>query len=163
MKTLREIKQEYKEFIENIPNYISKLKKELEKQKFFYSFDEIEEIEKFYEKSIRKKKGNTIMNKEFENMIATYFGVAFRWYLGGKWRLDTGKTSTTYGEPFLDYYDYEFESGYYFFPFTWTLFIATGQKDAGSFSQYVKRILDWELKKQEEIKGYKIKPIRNIQ
>lgn len=155
------IREYYNNFLESIPARINMLKILTNKDIFTYEFGEIDEIEDFYRKYVNNSSSINLDKEEFENIVASYFGTAFRWYVGGNWELDDDKRTGTYGCPFVDYYDEQSDIGNIFFPFNITYTIETNQSNEKTSAHY-ERMSKYLLRKQETIQGYKVKPIRDI-
>lgn len=158
----KEIKEFYNQFVINIPQRIKMLKSLIKKSEFTYSFTEIKEVEEFYKNNIKKASVLNMSKENLEDVVATYFGIASQNYLGGKWSVELDKKVDTYGEIYIDYYDYEFETGWFIYPYSYTWFLESEQYKVGDVSESIKHLLNLQLKDEESIKGYKIKPIKEI-
>lgn len=161
-KKTKEIKEFYNQFIDSIPQNIKKLKFYLNKETFSYEFTEIVEVEEFYKNCLQKLSTLNISKEEFEDIVATYFGIACKNHLGGKWKIELDKKVDSYGQIYVDYYDYDYETGWFFYPYWCTWGLESEQEKIGDISEQIKRLLNLQLKDEEKINGYKIKPIKNI-
>lgn len=95
--SLKELKQDYLEFLESTPRYLNKAKELLNKDCLNYTYYEIEEFVKFYADNY--KKSDSTSYKELIKILYTYLGTAFVNYQGGNWELNTTKTDKAYGTP----------------------------------------------------------------
>jgi hypothetical protein len=161
-KKTKELKEFYNQFIDSIPQNINKLKFYLNKETFSYEFTEIFEVENFYKNSLQKLSSLNISKEEFEDLVATYFGIACKCHLGGKWEIELDKKVDKYGHIYIDYYDYDYDTGWFIYPFSYTWFLESNQLKIGDISDSIKHLYDLQLKDEEKIKGYKIKPIKDI-
>jgi hypothetical protein len=161
-KKPKEIKEFYNQFIDSIPQRIKLLKDLIKKESFSYSFEEIKSVEDFYVKTLKNVSKLNISKETLEDVIATYFGIASKSHLGGKWEVELDKKVDTYGEVYLDYYDYEFKTGWFIYPYSYTWFLESNQYKIGEVSESINHLYDLQLKDEEKIKGYKIKPIKEI-
>src|SRR5690606_31924852 len=128
-----------------------------------YSFEEIKEVEGFYVTSLNNLPKLGISKENLEDVVATYFGTVCRNYLGGKWEVELDKKVDTYGHIYVDYYDYEYKTGWFIYPFSYTWFLESEQYKVGEVSKSIKHLLNIQIKDQEKIKGYIINPVRDIQ
>ncbi|HOY42213.1 MAG TPA: hypothetical protein PLX60_10140 [Chitinophagales bacterium] len=158
-KKRKEIEEYYKNFVANIPNYIVKLKSILKKDAFNYSFDEISEVEKFYEFNFNKPSNFNLSKEELDNIVASYLGTAFMWHFGGNWCLDLDKKSTSYGLAMLENYGGKDYDWIYVTPFSWIWYIESNQLENESIAQMFERWIVYHKKNPQFI----IEPVRNIQ
>ena len=161
-KKPKEIKDFYNQFVSSISQRIKSLKDLTKKEEFTYSFEEIKDIENFYAKSIKNVSKLNMSKDTLEDIVATYFGTACRNYLGGKWDVEMDKKVDTYGHIYVDYYDYEFETGSFFYPYWYTYGLESKQDKVGGISELIKYFFNLQIEEQKKIKGYKIKPIKDI-
>ena len=97
--SLKELKKEYLEFLENISDYLRKAKVILNKDCLDYSYEEIETYIKIYYNNYKNSERIGLTYKELSNILYAYFGTAFVNYNGGKWELNDVKTDEAYGTP----------------------------------------------------------------
>lgn len=161
-KKPKEIKEIYNQFVSFIPQRKKLLKELMQREIFTYSFEEIKEVEEFYKKSLQNISKLNMSKEQLEDTVATYFGIASRNYLGGKWEVELDKRADSYGEIYLNYYDNEFETGWIIYPYSYTWFLESKQYKIGEVSESIKHLLNLQINDQETIKGYKIKPIKDI-
>lgn len=161
-KKTKEIKEFHNQFITLIPQRIKTLKSLIEKKEFTYTFEEIKEVEEFYYNTIKKTTELNMSKEDFEDIVATYFGVASQNYLGGKWEVELDKKVDTFGHIYVDYYDYKHKTGSFFYPYWYTWGIESKQDKVGDISLQIKHLLNLQIEDEKKIKGYKIKPIKYI-
>jgi len=162
IKKNKEIKDFYNQFVTLIPQRIKELNDLMKKKIFSYTFEEIKDVEEFYKKSLQNLSKLNISKEDLEDIIATYFGLASQNYLGGKWEVELDKKVDTFGHIYIDYYDYEYKTGWFIYPYSYTWFLESEQYKVGEVSESIKHLLNLQIKDQEKIKGYKIKQINNI-
>ena len=98
-KNLKMIKQEYQQFINNIPSYLTKMKSVLNKDKLEYNFDEIEMVFDIYFNHYKAPEQIGLSYNDLELTLYAYMGEAFIFHQGGEWSLNTIKTDKAYGSP----------------------------------------------------------------
>jgi hypothetical protein len=156
MKTLNEIKSDFKHFRESIPDYLRTVRNVLRLDALEFSLKEIDMVEQWYT-TYHKKPSEIGMTKyELDNLCIAYFGVAYLWHFGGEWELETSK--------FGDYGAYQIVKyggkGYHWVartPKNWLFFIETNQAEERIATIFENRIN--YFKKRPE---YVLKPVRNI-
>lgn len=161
-KKPKEIKDFYNQFVTSILQRIKVLKDLMKKESFSYTFEEIKDVEEFYKNSLQKLSTLSISKEELEDIVATYFGIACKNHLGGKWEIELDKKVDSYGQIYIDYYDYEYETGWFFYPYWCTWGLESKEEKVGDISMQIKHLLNLQIQDQEKIKGYKIKPINDI-
>ncbi|MFT3794151.1 hypothetical protein [Flavobacterium sp.] len=102
MKKLPQLKEEYQQFLDNIPQYISEVKTILGKDTLSYSSDEVNEVQFYYHRNYAKL--DEIGLDDLRKRVKAYFGTAWLWHFGGKWRLETHKGYDTYGAICIEEY-----------------------------------------------------------
>lgn len=98
MKSIKEIKEEYKHFVTSIPELLNQVEEEILKGKIIFHLDEIEKIQNYYEENFIK---NEIDLYNLNNCFYAYMGEAFIKYFGGNWQLCTLKKDEAYGTPII--------------------------------------------------------------
>ncbi len=158
MKTLKEIKKEHAEFIDSIPENIKKLKNVLQKHEFLYDPEEVDEVHFFFEKYFNQLHKLDLNQREFENMIMAYFGTAWLWHFGGKWTLETSKSSIQYGRSCLIEYGGKNANNWISVsPLGWLILIKKNDFDE-SMGDFFRRKINFFKKRTE----YILEPVRNI-
>ena len=97
--SLKELKKEYLEFLENVPSYLKKTKELLNKKYLDYSAEEVDFFVNLYLKHYKNPTEINLTYKELTNLLYAYLGTAFVNYNGGKWELNDVKTDEAYGTP----------------------------------------------------------------
>lgn len=101
-KTIKEIKQEYQKFLDNIPNNLEIIRNLLKIDILTYNFDEIQRTYKLYFDNFKNPEKIGLSYLELEQMIYTYWGEAFIHYNGGEWALNLSKTDKAFGTPTIE-------------------------------------------------------------
>lgn len=146
MKSIKEIKEEYKHFVESIPELLKQVEEEILKEKINFHIDEIEKIQIYYEENFRKKE---IDLQNLNNCFYAYMGEAFIKHFGGNWQLCTLKNDEAYGKPVIvgwgpeDYLGPG--TGKYpwirISPFIWTEII----RERGTMSRSIRQIFEGKI------------------
>ncbi|MFM7851010.1 MAG: hypothetical protein ACKO96_03640 [Flammeovirgaceae bacterium] len=96
MKNLKDIKAEFKELVENIPQYLNALKNELSIVELEFNENEVKNIENWF-KSLKPD----AKTEDIKKMFFSYCSSAFIKSNGGEIILDTKKKSISFGEPII--------------------------------------------------------------
>lgn len=158
MKKLSEIKKEYNEFIEKIPDYITHVKKVLQTEKLNYAPDEIEKFQAFYERSYKAPSDIGLTKEKLENIFTAYIGTAWLWHFGGKWKIETNKKSEDYGFACIVEYGGEGYIWVAFAPLKWAIY-------GIELNQLQEPIKDSFLRTMDFYKNnpnFVLEPVRNI-
>lgn len=99
--TVKQLKVEYLNFIENIPKYHEKLKQLIGLENLTYSFEEIDRLRLFYEENYKRPDKVGVTYDELVNIFYAYVGEAFMFYHGGSWELSKMKNDEAYGTPII--------------------------------------------------------------
>lgn len=91
----------YQFFIENIPKHLNIALTWLGKEKFDYSFEEIDAINEVYHNIFQKSQKPGVWYDEHYEVFITYFGETYRKYFLGEWSLNTMKRTFGYGYPII--------------------------------------------------------------
>ncbi len=101
-KSIKELKEDYKNFINNIELNLEKFKLLINKNDLTFDKNEIDNSVKLYHKNYKKPNKLGLTEKEFENIIDTYWGTAFINYKGGEWALNLSKNDKAFGTPTIE-------------------------------------------------------------
>jgi hypothetical protein len=101
-KSIKELKEDYKNFIENINENLMKMKILLNKNELTFDKTEINESVIFYHKNYKNPIKLNLTENEFENIIDAYWGEAFIKYKGGEWALNLSKKDEAFGTPTIE-------------------------------------------------------------
>lgn len=122
-KTSKELRQEYDEFINNIPLYLEKMKTILKKEKLTFDFDEIDYVKEVYVKN-HKHPDNVRCNYwELTQIFYAYMGEAFIHHQGGKWVFSKWKQDRAYGTPTIEEWGGEDYPWGRISPYVWRLIL----------------------------------------
>lgn len=157
MKTLQEIKSEFKLFINSIPTNLELLKNRLQIEQLQYSVEEIDQVENWYRQNHRKPANKELTLAEIDTLIQVYIGTAFLWHFGGRWEVETSK-SGYYGKFQIIEYGGEGYGWVAFVPSNLSHLIRTGQMD-DKIADYFRDRVDYF----ERHKEFKLNQIRNHQ
>lgn len=127
--TLKEAKEHYNFFLENIPKHMEIARQWLGKEKLNYSYKEIDSIGKHYKKLYKKTRQKGRWYDENYEVFITYCGETFIKYFKGEWRLNIEKKTFGYGNPMIFKYGPE---GYHWIALDmedWMRLIEEGDKD----------------------------------
>ncbi len=158
MKPLKEIKKEYKEFMDSIPDNIKKLKSFLGKDLFHYTLDEINRVQMFYEENYKTPHKLNLSEEDMDKMLAAYFGTAHLWHFFWNWCLETNKSADKYGVACIEKYGGKNYPSIRISPFDWVHIIKTNQLEEPLNKMY-ERSINYHKKRPEFI----LEPMRNIQ
>ena len=92
---------EYKVFIENITHYVDRLKAIMDKPSLSYSFEHIDEVQKFYAVNYNSPENFGVTYDELTYSFYAYVGEAFIHHHGGNWELSTFKNDDAFGTPII--------------------------------------------------------------
>lgn len=137
MKTLKEIKTEYKVFINQVPEYLNWIEKNITKKKLSYSIDEIEKVHLFYENNILSFLDAEMLKQAF----IAYMGEAFMKYFGGNWELSMMKNDEAYGTPIINNWGFDNEPHVTISPFVWTEII----RKRGKMDRTIRQIFEGNI------------------
>lgn len=98
-KSLKELKNDYMIFQQNIPNYLEQIKVLLQTNNLSYSYEEIEVVFKIFIENYETPTKINLSYEELCNILYAYSGEAFIFHLGGEWALGTTKSDKAYGTP----------------------------------------------------------------
>jgi len=98
-KSLKELKNDYLIFQQNIPNYLEHCKALLKTEKLSYSYEEIEDVFIIFIENHQNPNKISLSYDELCNIFYAYTGEAFIFHLGGEWALGTTKSDKAYGTP----------------------------------------------------------------
>jgi len=157
-KPLREIKQDFQDFLQNMPGRIDRLKEFLGVVAFSYEPAEIELVENFYRKYIGAENDLGLSENELDKLIETYIGVAYLWHFGGEWYLIEKTSADKYGYAAIIKYG---GKGYPYVavpPLGWLRQIRNGQRD-----EPLRRMFERWISYFFENPEHELEPVRNIQ
>ena len=155
-KKLSEIKRDFKNFIDSIPEYMRILKNILKLDTLKFSLEEIEMVEQFYTKHHKKPEKVELTKVEIDTICTAYLGEAFLWYFGGEWDLETSKAGD-FGAFQIVRHGGE---GYHWVALTpknWLFFIETKQSERPLSNIFENRINYFKNSPE-----FVLKPVRNL-
>lgn len=98
-KSLKELKNDYMIFQQNVPNYLEQTKVLLKTKNLSYSYEEIEDVFKIFIANYENPTKINLTYEELSNILYAYSGEAFIFHLGGEWALGITKSDEAYGTP----------------------------------------------------------------
>lgn len=98
-KSLKELKNDYVIFQQNIPNYLIQIKSLLKTENLSYNYEEIENVFRIFIATYENPTKINLSYEELCNILYAYSGEAFIFHLGGEWVLGTTKSDKAYGTP----------------------------------------------------------------
>ncbi|WP_113637138.1 hypothetical protein [Nubsella zeaxanthinifaciens] len=116
MKGLKEIKTNYQDFQNKLPEYLDWVAENIVKSSLTFTLDEIEKVHLYYENNIVK----AIDQEYLKQVFIAYMGEAFIKYFGGNWELSTLKKDEAYGTPIINNWGNDGEAHVTISPFVWT-------------------------------------------
>lgn len=123
MKTLKELKEEYQGFVDNIPAYLERIKQLIGLEFITYSFDEIDRVKEFYQSHYKNPEELGITYDELVHLFYAYIGEAFIFYHKGNWELSKMKNDEAYGTPIILNWGDDGESHARISPYVWRILI----------------------------------------
>jgi len=99
-KSLKELKKEFSEFIQNISFYIEKLNVILD-CKLTFELVDIDKVQNLFETNFKNPERIGLNSEILNNCFYAYIGEAFIHYNGGNWILSDSKRDRAYGTPII--------------------------------------------------------------
>lgn len=96
-QTIKKLRQQYDQFITDIPAYLTFWKEQLNVSELTFGFDEIEQVKSFYLASYQNEIPSGKSLEFFQSSIEAYFGIAFMNNNGGIWVFSKWKQDEAYG------------------------------------------------------------------
>jgi hypothetical protein len=99
-KKLKELKKEFAEFIEQIPESLKKTE-ELIGKELSFEYEYIDLVHQFYEKNFQNPERLDLNIEILNKCFYAYMGEAFMYYNGGNWALCTLISDKAFGTPLI--------------------------------------------------------------
>lgn len=100
-KNLKELKEDYKSFIENISKNLERAKILLKIDVLTYSYEEVDRMMELYKTYYKKAQKISLTYEELAIIFETYIGETFMHYNNGNWEFCRVKNDDAYGTPVI--------------------------------------------------------------
>ncbi|MFA6508655.1 MAG: hypothetical protein WCT14_21325 [Treponemataceae bacterium] len=101
MKTIKEQKTDFQDFIDGIPDYLETIERLLNVTDLTFSSEEIDSVRVFYETAWKDPVKLGLSKEELAQAFCAYAGEAFIHHCRGNWELSKLKTDEAYGTPII--------------------------------------------------------------
>lgn len=127
-KRLKELKTEFAEFVDQIPEYLKRLN-DLLQVNLGFEYEDIDKVQQFYSINFSNPEKYGINIETLNKYFYAFMGEAFMHYNAGRWDLCVSKKDKAYGTPIILDWHFQGNKGVSISPYIWKEYIVRGLMD----------------------------------